>query len=214
MKTLVSMIAAAVLIIFGNGLQSVAAENSADIRSKLEAMGVADQAVRAKAAPLLAAGKLQSAEMKTVAQEMSAVDGHNLVELRKIIERYGWPDSHIVGVDASNAAFLILQHSPQEAQKALLPVFREAALAAKARGSDLAMLEDRILTHDGKKQRYGTQIFAGPDGMPRVSPVEDPQNLDERRKTVGLPTMKQYLDRAEQDFGRPIDRSALAVQAE
>jgi hypothetical protein len=177
-------------------------------------MGAADQAVRAKAAPLLAAGKLQSDEMKTVAQEMSAVDAYNLVELRKIIERYGWPDSHIVGVDASNAAFLILQHSPQEAQKELLPVFRKAALAGKARGSDLAMLEDRILTHDGKKQRYGTQIFAGPDGVPRVAPVEDPQNLDERRKAVGLPTMKQYLDRAEQDFGRPVDRSALADQAE
>jgi hypothetical protein len=69
-----------------------------------------------------------------------------------------------------------------------------------------------ILTGEGKKQRYGTQITTGPDGKARVNPVEDPQTLNERRKAVGLPTMDEYLQHMEMQIGVTIDRSALAVQ--
>lgn len=202
------------LTLLGSGWPCIAAESALDLREQLVAMGTADQAVRAKLGPILASGRLQTEEMKAVAQEVADVDAKNLANLRKIIERHGWPDANVVGIDASNSAFLVLQHSSLEDQKELLPVFREAALTGKARRADLAMLEDRILVRDGKKQIYGTQITAGPDGVPRVNSVNDPQSLDERRKAVGLPSMDEYLDRLEAQIGQSIDRSALAVQAE
>ena len=71
------------------------------------------------------------------------------------------------------------------------------------------MLEDRILTRGGMKQRYGTQVTAGADGVPRVDPIEDPANVDERRASVGLPPMQDYLKLLEAQIGAPIDRSAL-----
>ena len=189
------------------------AESTTEVRDKLVEMGTADQAVRGKLVPLLASGNLESDEIKAVAQEMALVDAQNLAELRAIIARHGWPRLDVVGSDASTSAFLILQHSPLEAQKELLPTFREAALAGHARRDHLAMLEDRILLGDGKKQRYGTQITAGHEGVPKVNPVEDPENLEARRKAMGLPTMKEYLDRAAKDLGKPIDASAIEAEA-
>ena len=79
-------------------------------------------------------------------------------------------------------------------------------------GCYLAMLEDRVRTGDGKKQLYGTQVNVGPDGKPRVSPIEDPKNLDARRAAVGLPPIGVYLDRMQSEFGQEIDRSALTIE--
>jgi hypothetical protein len=182
------------------------------LKAQLEQMGAADQEVRNKIAPFLKEGDLQSDEFAAAAQEMTKVDAENLTKLEKIIDQFGWPDVRVVGKDAGNAAFLILQHSPLTAQQKLLPTFREAVASGKARPSDLAMLEDRVRTGEGKAQLYGTQISMGPDGKPRVSPIEDPQGLDARRAAAGLPPMDVYLEYAQSGFGQEIDRSALTIQ--
>ena len=184
-----------------------------DLTAQLEQMGAADQEVRNKITPFLKAGDLQSDEFAAAAQEIIKVDAENLTKLEKIIEQYGWPDVRLVGKDASNAAFLILQHGPLTAQQKLLPTFREAVASGKARPPDLAMLEDRVRTGEGKKQLYGTQITMGPDGKPRVSPIEDPQNLEARRAAVGLPPMSVYLELIQSEVGQEIDRSALTAPA-
>jgi hypothetical protein len=67
-------------------------------------------------------------------------------------------------------------------------------------------LEDRVLVGEGKKQLYGSQVVAGPDGLPRLHPIEDPENVDERRRAIGLPPLEEYLRRAEQDLGKHIER--------
>lgn len=194
--------------------QPAAAEHSPQLREELVAMGAADQAAREKMRPFLASGSFGSDAFEAAAREVESVDAGNLKRLREIIARSGWPDAKVVGSDAGNSAFLVLQHSGPETQKELLPVFRAAVLAGKARQDQLAMLEDRILVRDGWKQRYGTQITAGSDGIPRVDAVEDPEDLDERRKAAGLPPMEEYLQRMEVQIGRKIDRSALAAQSE
>jgi hypothetical protein len=205
------MVSVALLLFWmaSNPCKVAMAEVNADLRDKLVEMGIEDQSIRAKLQPLSTSGNFRSDEFKTAVQEMAVIDASNLAELERIIERFGWPGMDLVGADASNAAFLILQHSPLAAKKKLLPVFQEAVSAGKARSADLAMLEDRILVGDGKKQLYGTQITSGSDGAPRVAPIEDPGNLDARREAVGLPTIDEYLDRAEAEMGRTIDRTAL-----
>jgi hypothetical protein len=137
---------------------------------------------------------------------MAAIDSKNLAELERIVQRYGWPGADLVGADASNAAFLILQHAPLARQKALLPLFRRAVSAGNARAADLALLEDRILVGEGKKQLYGSQVTAGPEGVPRLHPIEDPDNVDSRRSAVGLPPLKEYLEHLERQIGKPIER--------
>jgi hypothetical protein len=42
---------------------------------------------------------------------MEAVHVKNAERLNEIVNEYGWPDEHIVGKDAADAAWLIIQHA-------------------------------------------------------------------------------------------------------
>lgn len=101
---------------------AAAADNSAQLKEELVAMGAADQAAQEKMTPFLASCNYGSDAFKAVAQEMAAVDAENLKKLRDIVARSGWPDANSVGSDAGNSAFLVLQHGQLEVQKELLPV--------------------------------------------------------------------------------------------
>lgn len=203
----------ALLLVVGASSASAASRDiDADLQAKLAAMGVRDQKVREKLSSVVSSAGLQSEEFKALAKEMSAVDSGNFAELEKIVGQVGWPSADLVGVEASSAAFLVLQHAPVAQQRKLLPVFKQAVSEGKARAADLALLEDRMLVAEGKKQLYGSQVAAGPDGTPRVAPVEDPQNLDARRKAMGLPPMAEYLEHLEAQIGRQIDRQVLQAR--
>jgi hypothetical protein len=53
-------------------------------------------------------------------------------------------------------------------------------------------MTDRILVSSGKPQRYGSQtLFKG--GELVVQPTEDPEHLDDRRKSLGLIPEADYL---------------------
>ena len=163
---------------------------NAELQAKLLQMGAQDQSVREK----------------KLAAEMAAVDSKNIAELELIVQQFGWPGSDLVGDEASRAAFLILQHAPLARQKILVAILRQAVNEGQARAADLALLEDRILVGEGKNQVYGSQITAGPDGVPRLHPIEDPDNVNVRRKAVGLPPLEDYLEFMEQKIGKPIER--------
>ncbi len=62
----------------------------------------------------------------------------------------------------------------------------QAAAAGEASARDLAHLRDRVLTNDGYKQIYGTQIAGVEDGVPIPWPCDDPERMDERRAEVGI----------------------------
>jgi hypothetical protein len=183
-----------------------AAATDIQLQKKLLEMRAQEQDIRSKFGPVYSSRGHQSDEFKTLAAQMAAIDSKNLAELERIVQQYGWPGTDLVGADASNAAFLILQHAPLARQNALLPLFRRAVAAGNARAADLALLEDRILVGEGKKQLYGSQVTAGPDGVPRLHPIEDPDNVDSRRSAVGLPPLKEYLEHLERQIGKPIER--------
>jgi len=174
---------------------------NADLQAKLLAMGAEDQSIRQTVRPSRSLD-----ELNALAAKLAAVDTKNLAELDKIVAQFGWPGIDLVGSTASEAAFVILQHAPLTRQKALLPLFRQAVAEGRARPADLGLLEDRILVGEGKKQLYGSQVTAGPDGVPRLHPIEDPENVDRRRRAIGLPPLEEYLERAEKDLGKHIER--------
>ena len=62
------------------------------------------------------------------------------------------------------------------------------------RPGSLALLEDRILMRTGKKQKYGSQVTC-PNGVCDVYPIEDPDNVNKRRASVGLEPIEDYLMR-------------------
>ena len=113
--------------------------------------------------------------------------------LRDAVARHGWPVRATTSDTAANAAWLILQHSPDTAwQAAMLPELERLGRAGELPLSDLALLTDRIRMHRGQLQRYGSQ-FNVVDGRLVPAPTESLPGLDARRAAMGLPPMSEYV---------------------
>lgn len=126
---------------------------------------------------------------------MSEIDSANTERMKEIVKQYGWPGPELVGVDGTEAAFLLVQHAEHEFQKQMLPLVEKAYRQKKLQGQDYALLLDRVLVAEGKPQVYGTQAkrfdqWKGTE--PVFEPIEDEANVDKRRAEVGLFSMAEY----------------------
>lgn len=156
------------------------------VRRELVQLGAEDQAIRQGLTP-------ERMQDTAFLMQMMRGDSARTARLSAIVEAYGWPDPVRVGAEASKAAFLILQHSSDRAfQREMLPVLEELALEGTIPRDEAALLVDRVLVHDGLPQRYGTQ-FSMIDGRLVMDSVMDPAGLEERRRSMGLPTMEEYV---------------------
>ena len=159
----------------------------AALRAQLLTMRDADQSARGISHGQPAhEGKLQ------MATNMIDIDASLTSQLKQIVAKDGWPTIGLVGLDASNAAMLVLTHTQDHAwQVSLLPQLESLADAGKIDGSALAVVIDKELVSEGKLQRYGTQ-FKVMDGELAMLGVEDPGDLDARRARIFLPPMSVY----------------------
>jgi hypothetical protein len=130
-------------------------------------------------------------------ERQKELDGRNQQRLDEIVKQYGWPKRSVFGEEASGVAFSVVQHAELDYQKKYLPLLKEAVAQKEARESDLAMLEDRILIREGKKQIYGTQVRMNQKTqLMELYPIEDEENVDGRRSKVGLEPLAQYVKKA------------------
>lgn len=137
----------------------------------------------------------ESKEMKSLWKVIDEKDSINLIEIKNILDKYGWLGADVIGAQGNATLFLVIQHSDLATQEKYLPMMREAVKNGKAQGSSLALLEDRVALRQGKKQIYGSQI--GRDAETQiyyVSPLEDPDNVDKRRAEVGLQPLSEYVN--------------------
>jgi len=123
-------------------------------------------------------------------------DSLNLIEIERIIGEIGWPKNSVYGDYASDAAFLVLQHCGKlTIMEKYLPIMIEAANNKELAWSSLALFIDRIKMKKGEKQIYGTQIiFNDSQQKLMVYPIENTQNIDSLRKSVGLIPISKYLE--------------------
>ena len=162
------------------------------LRDELLEMARLDRKVRAE---LAASGELFDAGYEP---RMARVHERNARRLLRIIESVGWPGADLVGPDGAEAAWMILQHAIAEPDllRRALPLLRAAAREGRASPRHAAMLEDRIRFFEGRPQRYGTQFDWDAEGKLSPGEVEDPQRLDERRRSVGLPPLAEQMEEA------------------
>lgn len=133
-------------------------------------------------------------EIDSIKNIIQKKDSINLVKVNEIIERYGWLGPQEVGMNGSQAIFLVIQHSDLATQKKYLPLIIKAEKDGKTLSSNLAILKDRIAMRQGKKQLYGSQGFKDQiTGKNYVYPIADVDNLEQRRKVMGMPPMKEYV---------------------
>lgn len=136
----------------------------------------------------------ESQEMKDLWRTMAATDSTNLIFVSRILDQRGWLGTDVVGEGGNSALFLVVQHADLATQEKYLPMMRDAVKKGNAKGSSLALLEDRVLMRNGKRQLYGSQIGRDPTtGSYYLSPLEDPDLVDERRASVGLGKLAEYI---------------------
>jgi hypothetical protein len=120
-------------------------------------------------------------------QVIAPVDRANTARMREIVAEYGWPGYALAGTDGAHAAWLLVQHAPDDFQEECLPLLENAVARGDAAPRDLAYLTDRVLMQRGEPQVYGTQYLIV-DGRLNLWTVRDPDRLDQRRAALGLPT--------------------------
>jgi hypothetical protein len=149
------------------------------LRDELLAMTVEDQGVRMK---------LIDQFTDEDRRRMSEVDKKHEVRMKAIVAQSGWPGRSLVGGEAANDAWLIVQHCQVDFQEHCLPLLKQAVDANEASGSCYAYLLDRVRMYRGQSQFYGTQFMND-----KLVPIEDPQHVDQRRKAVGLGPLSEYV---------------------
>ena len=123
------------------------------------------------------------------------IDVANTDRLREIVREHGWPGASLVGQEASHAAWLLVQHADRQLdfQRETLPLLQRAADEGEAKPAHVAYLTDRIRMAEGRCQSYGTQIGDIRNGTAIPWPIEDAENVDHRRRDVGLEPLADYL---------------------
>ena len=134
---------------------------------------------------------------RLAAAHTSRIDETSKQYIKTTLDDYDWIDRRRFGRAVSNHAWLLVQHADDD------PAFQRLALERMEgyldnRGIDLAnyaFLWDRVAVNTGREQRYGTQ----PDwncvnGKMKLQPLEDPENVNQRRKGMGLGTVEEGLD--------------------
>ena len=155
-----------------------------------------DQKYRAGIVEMIQKEGMQSPNVQERLKKMRYADSVNLLKIEKLLDQYGWLGFDQVGRMGALTIFLVIQHSPLDVQKKYLPMMREAVAKKQALAGNLALLEDRVATREGRKQIYGSQVAT--DSITRKNyllPLEDPDNVDKRRATVGLGPLADYLKR-------------------
>jgi hypothetical protein len=121
-------------------------------------------------------------------------DSLNQIIVVGILDKMGWQGPQDVGMNGSMALFLVIQHADLATQEKYLPMIRQAEKDGKVLSSSLALLEDRVAMRHKQPQIYGSQIFSDTATKKMyVYPVIDPDHLDERRKSMGLQPMADYM---------------------
>lgn len=166
----------------------------------LEKMAAADQSLRMKFADAMRAGrKLEPSDVRA----LERVDHENTGHMRQIVRTYGWPTRDLVGDKGANLAWLLVQHADHSPafQRECLDLMTPLLGQGGVRKQDYALLTDRVLLAEGKKQRYGSQFFQRPDGRWMPKPIEDPENVDKRRAEMGLQPLAEYRKALEELYG-------------
>lgn len=182
-------------------------ESNAAMIRELSGMGALDQTLRTSFLDLRReASDLERDVMdREIGSRIDAIDRVHEQRLKDILATHqGWFPISEYGKRAPEAAYQIVQHSSDQAFKRdVIARMRLLAGTPELDGSQFARMVDRFELGEGRLQVYGTQGTACQDGR-YVAPsdIEAPHGLAERRQTLGLNSMEDYLAGLQEIYGR------------
>lgn len=198
----ISAQAAALIAPVGEAIEAEKARQAAlpppaNDRERLERMGRLDQVGR-RAGVAIDLSSLPEAERAGAETALwapvGAEDERLMDELLTMVPPEGWFLKSVYGEQAAGAAFLIVQHSGLEHWRRFVPVLEPLVAAGEVDGEEFGLMYDRLAIHEGRPQRYGTQMTckAGKWVIDRDN-LEDPENADARRAAMGFSwTLAEY----------------------
>ncbi len=160
----------------------------------LDSVYETDQRFRKKISSVADEFGYDSPEMRKLYDTINKIDSINEKLVTGLLDERGWMGKDILGYKGNSALFLTIQHADIDVQEKYIPMLREAVNNGNARGDQLALMEDRVALRQGKRQIYGSQIGSDEDGNYFVSPMIDPENVNERRAEVGLGPIEDYCN--------------------
>lgn len=128
-------------------------------------------------------------------EEMRELHKKNARILEDIINRIGYPTIEKVGSEASEATWLLVQHSidSPSLMKQSLNELEKLANENNFYLNNYIYLLDRVLVLEGKPQIYGTQFDWDENGELSPNKIKDPKKVNERRKSVGLNPIEEQI---------------------
>jgi hypothetical protein len=162
----------------------------AALKAELEAMLETDQKHRR-----LLSNAVDEIERAKLWGDQTSIDKANQARIEEIVKTYGWPGKKEFGQKAATAAFLVIQHSTPEMMRRYLPILQNAMENGDADKQSFAMLDDRVRMHEGRPQRYGSQIRGNRDTKMTFWQIEDEESVDKRRAEMGLEPLAEYAKR-------------------
>ena len=118
----------------------------------------------------------------------------NIKKIKKILDKYDWPELTQMGEQGNRTICNVLQHADQKTREHYIPLMKQAVLDKKLEPRFLVRAEDRIATDKGELQIYGGQMKYYPETKSfNVWPVYDPVNIDKRRAEIGLDPIAEFL---------------------
>ena len=161
------------------------------LRRRLQEIGRSDQDVRYEFLAAYNAHPRNQALVDSLIAQMQRVDSINLCAISEILDTRGFVGRDKVG-DASAVYWLVIQHAPVEMQKKYFPLFVVAMERGDLARSQVAMMDDRIALHEGRPQKYGSQIVENDKGQRVIYQLLDPAQVDQWRKAMDLPPLADY----------------------
>ncbi|WP_374075709.1 hypothetical protein [Bdellovibrio bacteriovorus] len=128
--------------------------------------------------------------------EMEKVHLRHAKRLKELIEENkGFPTIAQVGEDACIAALRLLLHaiSWPEFMRSQEENLVDLAKKKQIPRMYVASLVDRIRFYEGRKQVYGTNADWDENGILRITDVEEPDELNKRRKEMDLPAIQSLV---------------------
>ncbi len=175
--------------------------NDAPLRDRLRAAVVGEQVLRSglhwkiplrdTTAPT--ADKVSLVFDVLLWSEISQRDHENTRLIKQIIANSGWPSISSVGQDASEDAWLLVQHADDDPvfQLQVLRLIGPLIATNEVAPQSYALLSDRVSLKISGTQRYGTQLSCvGGHYVPNG--LEGPSRVNERRKALGMKPLEQY----------------------
>ena len=135
---------------------------------------------------------IDSDEKVELDRKIVEFDSIALEYVRGIVDNYGWLGKSEIGDLANQTLFLVIQHSQNaKVRKDYFPLLEKSVKMNDSDASYMATMKDRMLVEEGQNQLYGTQSRLV-NGNLELHPIEDPENVNKRRKAVGLKKLKRY----------------------